>query len=71
MTILKFDRGTILIEGQARTPYGKWDPRVGYFRSSALNYPDIILEILEFGVKWHGIDPYSAKIFKNEPQTDS
>jgi len=41
MVILKFDRGSILIEGQARTPYGTWDPRLGCFRSFALNYPDI------------------------------
>jgi len=41
MVILKFDRGSILIEGQARTPYGKWDPRVECFRSMALNYLDI------------------------------
>ena len=42
MIVLKFDRGSILIEGQARTPYGKWDPRVRCFRSMALNYIDII-----------------------------
>lgn len=42
MTVLKFDRGSILIEGQVRTPYGKWDPRVRCFRSMALNYLDII-----------------------------
>lgn len=29
--------------------------------------PIRILEVLEFGVKWHGIDPDSARIFKNEP----
>jgi superfamily II DNA or RNA helicase len=41
MVVLKFDRGSILIEGQVRTPYGRWDPRLGCFRSVALNYPDI------------------------------
>jgi superfamily II DNA or RNA helicase len=41
MTILKYDRGSILIQGQVRTPYGQWDPRVECFRSMALNYPDI------------------------------
>jgi len=28
--------------------------------------PSRILEVLKFGVKWQGIDPDSAKIFKNE-----
>jgi predicted nuclease of restriction endonuclease-like RecB superfamily len=28
--------------------------------------PIKILEILNFGVKWHGIDPESARIYKNE-----
>jgi superfamily II DNA or RNA helicase len=41
MVVLKFDRGSILIEGQVRTPYGRWDPRVECFRSMALNYLDI------------------------------
>jgi predicted nuclease of restriction endonuclease-like RecB superfamily len=32
--------------------------------------PIKILEVLKFGVKWHGIDPDSARIYKNNPQIE-
>jgi superfamily II DNA or RNA helicase len=42
MIRLKYDRGTILLEGEVGTPYGRWDPRVDAFRAMALYYPDIL-----------------------------
>ncbi len=40
--ILRYDKGSILIFGEAGTPYGRWDPRVGAFRAMALHYFDIL-----------------------------
>jgi superfamily II DNA or RNA helicase len=42
MIRLKYDRGTILLEGEVGTPYARWDPRVDAFRAMALYYPDIL-----------------------------
>ena len=64
MAILKFDRGTILIEGQARTPYGKWDPRVGCFRSLALNYLDIINYLKNSRIHFQDLVPDPTPISK-------
>ena len=43
---------------------------VKLIEESGGKHPVRILEILKFGIKWHGIDPDSAKIFKNKSQTD-
>jgi superfamily II DNA or RNA helicase len=64
MVSLKFDRGSILIEGQARTPYGKWDPRVGGFRSKALNYPDIINYLKNSHIQFRDLVPNPVPINK-------
>lgn len=42
MTFLEYDRGSILIRGEVRTPYGKWDPRVNAYRAMAIYYRDIL-----------------------------
>ena len=42
MVHLWFDKGTLLLKGDAGTPYGKWDPRVGCFRIKALHYRDVL-----------------------------
>ena len=42
MVRLWFDKGTLLLKGDVGTPYGKWDPRVGYFRIKALHYRDVL-----------------------------
>ena len=42
MIHLRYDKGSLLIEGEAGTPYGRWDPRVGAFRSMALHYSEIL-----------------------------
>ncbi|MDA4113657.1 MAG: DEAD/DEAH box helicase family protein [Thaumarchaeota archaeon] len=43
-TYLSYDRGTILIRGDAKVPYSAWDERVKAFRAQGLYYR----EILEF-----------------------
>jgi len=62
MVSLKFDRGSILIEGQVRTPYGKWDPRVGCFRSKALNYPDITNYLKNSHIQFRDLVPNPVPI---------
>ena len=42
MIILRYDRGSLIIQGEAGTPYGQWDPRVGAFRAMAIYYPEIL-----------------------------
>jgi superfamily II DNA or RNA helicase len=42
MIHLRFDKGSLLVEGEVGTPYGRWDPRVGAFRSMALHYSEIL-----------------------------
>jgi superfamily II DNA or RNA helicase len=42
MIHLRYDKGSLLVEGEVGTPYGRWDPRVGAFRSMALHYPEIL-----------------------------
>jgi superfamily II DNA or RNA helicase len=42
MACLLFDKGTILIKGNIKTPYGKWDPRVGAYRAKSMYYSDIV-----------------------------
>lgn len=39
---LGFDHGTLLLRGEIGTPYGKWDPRVGYYRIKSLHYRDVL-----------------------------
>jgi len=42
MARLRFDKGTLLLEGEVGTPYGKWDPRTGYYRIEASYYREIL-----------------------------
>ena len=42
MVCISFDKGTLLIKGNVKTPYGKWDPRVGAYRAKSLYYMDIL-----------------------------
>jgi superfamily II DNA or RNA helicase len=41
-TYLSYDRGTILIRGEAKVPYSAWDERVKAFRAQALYYSEIV-----------------------------
>ena len=42
MPHLGFDKGTLVLKGEIRTPYGKWDPRIGCYRIKASHYKDTI-----------------------------
>jgi superfamily II DNA or RNA helicase len=42
MIVLRYDKGSLLIHGEAGTPYGQWDPRVGAFRAMAIYYPEVL-----------------------------
>ncbi len=41
-THLSYDRGTILIRGEAKVPHSTWDDRVRAFRAQALYYREIV-----------------------------
>jgi superfamily II DNA or RNA helicase len=47
MMRLWFDKGTLLLNGEVSTPYGKWDPRVGCFRIKAMHYRDVVAYLEE------------------------
>ncbi len=64
MVVLKFDRGSVLIEGQVRTPYGKWDPRVRCFRSMAVNYSDIVNYLKNSRIYFRDLVPDPVPISK-------
>ncbi|MGZ4883297.1 MAG: ATP-dependent helicase, partial [Halobacteriota archaeon] len=38
---IKYDKGTLLIRGDARVPNSHWDARSGAYRALALHYADI------------------------------
>jgi superfamily II DNA or RNA helicase len=42
MIELKYDKGSLLLQGETGTPYGHWDPRVGAFRVMAIYYPEVL-----------------------------
>ena len=42
MILLRYDRGSLLINGEVGTPYGQWDPRVDAFRAMAIYYREIL-----------------------------
>ncbi len=39
---LSFDKGTLIVRGDVKTPYANYDPRVKVFRAQALYYRDIL-----------------------------
>ncbi len=47
MLRLWFDKGTLLLKGEAGSPYGKWDPRVGCYRIKAYHYRDVLEYLAE------------------------
>ena len=42
MVCISLDKGTLLITGNIKTPYGKWDSRVGAYRAKSMYYLDIL-----------------------------
>ena len=47
MLRLWFDKGTLLLKGEAGTPYGKWDSRVSCYRIKAYHYRDVLEYLAE------------------------
>jgi superfamily II DNA or RNA helicase len=52
MIRLWFDRGTLLLDGGVSTPYGRWDPRVGCYRTKAMHYRDVLDYLNESGIQY-------------------
>jgi len=52
MIRLRFEGGTIIIDGEVGTPYGRWDPRIRTYRAKAINYHDILLYLEESGLEY-------------------
>jgi superfamily II DNA or RNA helicase len=57
MIHLRFDKGTLLLHGEVGTPYGKWDPRVGCYRTKAIHYRDILTYLQESKIKYQDKAP--------------
>jgi superfamily II DNA or RNA helicase len=49
---LRFDKGTLLLQGKVATPYGRWDPRVGCYRIKALHYQDVLSYLKESEISY-------------------
>lgn len=62
---LKYDRGTIVIEGLAHLPFATLDPRTNVLRAQAIYYSDIIKYL-----KQSGID-YQDRVFLEKTRTVS
>ncbi|HVX03000.1 MAG TPA: DEAD/DEAH box helicase family protein [Nitrososphaera sp.] len=50
--ILRYDRGTIVIESLAHIPFATRDPRINALRAQALYYPDIIEYLKKSGIEY-------------------
>ena len=61
MLRLWFDKGTLLLKGKVGTPYGKWDPRVGCYRTKAMHYREVLAYLEESRV------PYQDAVQKLPP----
>lgn len=42
MTKLRYDKGTILIDGDFHTPYSVFDPKINRYRALGIYYPEIV-----------------------------
>jgi superfamily II DNA or RNA helicase len=52
LILLRYDKGTILVSGDVRVPGSRWDPRVGAFRTTALDYPDTVRFLQQSGLNF-------------------
>lgn len=50
---LRYDKGTIIIDGIAHIPFGTIDPRIGSPRALALDYKNIVRFMKESGINYH------------------
>jgi superfamily II DNA or RNA helicase len=57
MIHLRFDRGTLLLNGEVGTPYGKWDPRIGCYRIKAMHYQDVLTYLKESRIPYEDYVP--------------
>jgi len=51
MPRLWFDKGTLLLNVEVGTPYGKWDPRIGCYRIKANHYRDVLNYFRESNIR--------------------
>jgi superfamily II DNA or RNA helicase len=65
---LRYSKGTLLLEGNIRTPYGKWDPRVGMYRVKAIHYPEVLTYLKESGVNFQDDVPRLPPLQALQPQ---
>jgi superfamily II DNA or RNA helicase len=61
MLRLWFDKGTLLLKGKVGTPYGKWDPRVGCYRTKAMHYREVLAYLEESRI------PYQDDVHRLPP----
>lgn len=50
--VLRYDRGTIVIEGLAHIPFATRDPRINALRAQALYYPNIVGYLKQSGIEY-------------------
>lgn len=50
--VLRYDRGTIVIEGLAHIPFATLDPRINALRAQAMYYPNIVEYLKESGIEY-------------------
>ncbi|AIF85375.1 DNA repair helicase RAD25 [Candidatus Nitrososphaera evergladensis SR1] len=50
--VLRYDRGTIVIEGLAHIPFATRDPRISALRAQAMYYPDIVEYLKQSGIEY-------------------
>jgi hypothetical protein len=48
--VLKYDRGTIRIEGNVHVPFARWDDRSRCYRALAYKYKDIVDYLKNSGI---------------------
>ena len=49
---MRYDRGTIVIEGLAHIPFATLDPRINALRAQAMYYPNIVEYLKESGIEY-------------------
>lgn len=52
LVLLRFHKGTILVQGDVRVPNSSWDSRLGAFRSLAIDYPEVLRFLRLSGVDY-------------------
>jgi superfamily II DNA or RNA helicase len=50
--VVRYDRGTIVIEGLAHIPFATLDPRINALRAQAMYYPNIVEYLKESGIEY-------------------